>query len=31
VAGAVALDCTIEEAEEIWNGSIARHFLRATA
>jgi len=31
VAGAPAIDCSIAEAEGVWSGSIARHFLRATA
>jgi phosphoribosylformylglycinamidine synthase II len=31
VAGAAAIDCPVAEAERVWSGSIARHFLRATA
>jgi phosphoribosylformylglycinamidine synthase subunit PurL len=31
VAGAPAIDCSIVEAEQVWNGAIERHFLRATA
>ena len=31
VAGAVAIECAVAEAELIWNGAIERHFLRATA
>ncbi|MEN3336631.1 MAG: phosphoribosylformylglycinamidine synthase subunit PurL [Acidobacteriota bacterium] len=31
VAGALAIDCPVAEAERVWSGSIARHFLRATA
>ena len=31
VADAPAIDCPVAEAEQVWSGSIARHFLRATA
>jgi phosphoribosylformylglycinamidine synthase subunit PurL len=31
VGGTVAVDCDVAQAEQVWNGSIERHFRRATA